>query len=48
MWKACPLCIFWPIWKARNDIVLRNKVFSLQKVKSFFVHLLWLENKLFL
>ena len=33
--------------KAMNDIVLRDEVFSLQKVKFFFVHLLWSETKLF-
>ena len=33
--------------KAMNDIVLRDEVFSLQKVKYFFVNLLWSETKLF-
>ena len=48
VWKVDPLCIFWMIWKARECIVFREEVFSLQKVKPFFVHLLWLKIKMFL
>ena len=34
--------------KSRNYIVFKNEDFSLQKLKHlFFVHLLWLETKLF-
>ena len=49
MWKACPLCIFWLIWKAGHDIVFRSEMFSFYKsLKSFFVHLFLLKTVLFL
>ena len=35
VWKVGPLCLFWAIWKARNNIVFRNEGLSLQKIKSF-------------
>ena len=28
-----PLCIFWLVWMARNTIIFRDDVLSLQKVK---------------
>ena len=46
VWKARPLCIFWMVWKARNDVVFGNEVLSIQKLKIFFVNLLWSETKL--
>ena len=36
------LCIFWTVWKARNDIVFRDEVLSMQ-----FVYLFWSETKVF-
>ena len=33
--KARPLCIFWAIWKVRNDIVFMDEKLSIQKVNSF-------------
>ena len=36
IWKAGPLCILWTVWKARNDIVFRDEVLSIQELKSFF------------
>ena len=30
-----PLCLFWAVWKTGNDIVFKNKVFFLQKLKHF-------------
>ena len=44
--KTRPLCIFWMVWKARNDVVFGNEVLSLQKLKFSFVNLLWLGTKL--
>ena len=35
------------IWEARNDIVTRGEFLSLQRLKSFFLLLLWSETKLF-
>ena len=35
-----PLCIFWTVWKARNNVVFRDEVLFIQKLKSFFVNLL--------
>ena len=31
------LCIFWLVWNARNSIIFRDDVLSLQKVKLYFV-----------
>ena len=45
MWKASPLCIFWLVWKARND-VFRDDVLSIQKLKFSFVNLLLSETNL--
>ena len=48
VWKAGPLCIFWMIWKARNGVVFRNEVLSIQKLKFSVVNLLWSETDLFI
>ena len=42
-----PLCIFWSVWKARNGIVFRDEVLSIQRLKSSFVYLFWLETKVY-
>ena len=43
------LCVFFGWFcKARNDIVFRDEVLSMQNVKYLFAHLLWSETKLFL
>ena len=47
-WKAGPLCIFWTVWKARNGVVFRDEILSIQKLKFSFVNLLWLETDLFI
>ena len=39
VWIAGLLCIFWTIWKTKNDIVFRDEVLSIQRLKSLFVHL---------
>ena len=41
---AGPLCIFWLVWKARNDIIFRDLH---RRLSLFFVYLLWLETKMF-
>ena len=38
---------FWMVWKDRNDIVFRDEVLSIQRLKLFFVYLFWLETKMF-
>ena len=43
MWKAGPSCLFWTIWKARNWVVFNEKGFSMQREKTSFAFLLWLE-----
>ena len=52
VWNASPLCLFWSVWKARNIIAFEGGVLSMQrrmqKLKVFFVYLLWLESKLFI
>ena len=35
----------WTVWNGRNAIVFRDEVLSIQRLKSFFVHLFWLETK---
>ena len=45
VWNAGPLCIFWTVWKTRNDIVFRDEVLSIQRLKSLFVHIFWSETK---
>ena len=40
------LCIFWMVWKAKNDIVFRDEVLSIQKLMFSFVNLLWSKTKL--
>ena len=41
VWQASPLCLFWMVWKARNNMHLITKVFSIQKLKKDFVYFLW-------
>ena len=45
MWTAGPLCIFWTVWNARNGIVFRDEVLSIQKLKSSFVNPLFFRNQ---
>ena len=47
VWNVGSLCIFWMVWKARNDIAFRDKVLSIQRLKSLFVHLFSLLTKVF-
>ena len=46
VWQAGPSCFFWTTWKVRNEIAFRDEVLSIQKLKTYFVFLLWLETKL--
>ena len=48
VWKAAPLCLFWSVWKARNNITFDDGVLSLQRLKAFLVFSLWSETKLFM
>ena len=32
VWNAGPFCIFWIVWKTRNDIVFRDEVLSMQRL----------------
>ena len=45
MRQAVPLCLFWILWKTRNKIVLKDKIFSVQREKTSFVFLLWSETR---
>ena len=47
VWKAGSLYIFWLVWKARNGIVFRDEVLSMQKLKFSFVNLLWSKTNYF-
>ena len=46
VWQAAPSCLFWTLWKARNRIVFKEDVLSIQKLKYLFLFLLWSETKL--
>ena len=48
VWNVGPLYLFWSVWKTRNRIAFEGGVLSMQKLKAFFVYLLWLESKLFI
>ena len=48
IWNVGPLCLFWLIWKTRNIIAFKGSALSMQKLKAFFVYLLWSESKLFI
>ena len=48
VWNVGPLCLFWSVWKARNKIAFEGSVLSIQKLQTFFAHLLWSESKLFI
>ena len=48
VWQVGPLCLFWVIWKARNKIAFEDCVLSIQRLKAFFVYLLWSETKLWI
>ena len=36
------------MWKARNDVVFRDEVLSIPKLKFSFINILWSETKLFI
>ena len=36
-WRAAPLCIFWTIWKKRNQKVFEDEEMSYQRIKSSFL-----------
>ena len=46
VWKASPLCLFWTVWKRRNKVAFEEIELSIQRLKSSFVYLLWLETKM--
>ncbi|KAJ9674403.1 hypothetical protein PVL29_023759 [Vitis rotundifolia] len=47
-WQVGPLCLFLVIWKERNRIAFEDSVLSIQRLKAYFVYLLWLETKLWI
>ena len=46
VWKSSPLCLFWTVWKTRNKVTFEEIELSIQRLKSSFVYLLWLETKM--
>ena len=48
VWQVGLLCLFWVIWKARNNIAFEESVLSIQRLKASFVYLLWSETKLWI
>ena len=45
VWKAAPLCLFWPVWKERNRIAFDNEELSIHRLKNSFVCNLWMWTK---
>ena len=45
VWSLAPLHIFWAVWKAKNKMTFNDDMFSIWRLKSFFVYFLWSENK---
>lgn len=35
IWKVGPVYIFWTVWQARDNIVCRDDVLFIQRLKSF-------------
>ena len=36
-WQARPFCLFWSVSKARNAIVFRDEILSIQRLNASFV-----------
>ena len=41
VWMAAPLCLFWTIWRERNEAVFEDMVPSTQRMKSSLLFALW-------
>ena len=37
VWRAGSSCLFWTVWKMRNEITFRDGLLSIQKLKTSFV-----------
>ena len=37
VWRVGPSCLFWTIWKARNQVVFNEERFFVQREKSSLV-----------
>jgi hypothetical protein len=42
VWKMVPMCLFWCLWKERNDRNFENRKKSLEDILSFFYEILFL------
>ena len=42
MWKMVPLCLFWTIWRERNNRTFEDLERSLEDILSSFFHTLYL------
>ena len=40
VWRANPLCLFWMVWKVRNNVVFEEEELSIQRLKNLFVYFL--------
>ena len=48
VWLSAPLCLFWIVWKERNNSAFENEGHLVQRCKSFFLCNLWAWAKGFL
>ena len=48
MWLSAPLCLFWIVWKEKNNRDFENEGHSVQGCDSFFLCNLWAWAKGFL
>ena len=48
LWNSIPLCIFWIVWKERNQITFEGGMVAVHRLKYYFVYNLWSWNRVFL
>ena len=46
VWRAAPLCLFWTVWKERNRLLLKMRIFRPKGWEYSFICNLWSWSKL--
>ena len=47
-WMLAPLCLFWGVWKERNEIAFNNEELSIHWTNNSFVRSFWSWTKLYI